>query len=265
MKCRLKPLAIVIAAALFIGGCASNTSGERSTQRTGSAVERISPVRVAEINTRLGVGYLEQGNLQIAMEKLEQAVEQDPDHAPALLALGIVYDSIGQTERALPHVRRAVRLAPEDGSAHNSYATLLCKMQRFDEAEQHFVLALEDPFYGTPDVVLANAGSCARRANESDKAERYLRETLNIDPNNQIALFNLAGLFYDQGEPMRARAFLQRLESQGRLDADSLLLGYRVEHALNSHSEAERYAIALQTYYPNSAQLTMLRQEMTNE
>ena len=255
---------LTIAAFLTLVGCAS-TPDEVSTQRSGSAVERVSPVRAAEANTRLGVGYLEQGNLQIALEKLEQAIRQDPQHAPALLALGIVYERIGRVDQALTHLKRAVELAPEDGSAHNSYATLLCKARRFEEADQHFMEALQDPFYRTPEVVLANAGACARRANETADAERYLRETLNIDPNNQIALFNLAGLFYDQGEPLRARAFLQRLESQVQLDPVSLLLGYQVETALNSPSEAERYALALQTYYPNSPQASILRQEMIDE
>ena len=152
---------LVPAAAL--AGCATTNSSETDPRRSGSAVDRVSPVRAAEINTRLGVGYLERGDLQVAMEKLELAVHQDPKHVPAHLALGIVYQSINRNEQALGHLKTAVELAPEDGGAHNSYAALLCEVGRYAEADKHFRAALNDPFYSTPGVALANAGvNCHR-------------------------------------------------------------------------------------------------------
>ncbi len=258
MKTRLL---VITTALIALNGCASNNLDEVSTQRSGSAVERISPVRAAEINTRLGVGYLEQGQLQIAIEKLEDAVRQDPQHAPAFLALGIAYERINQVDRALQHLERAVRLAPDDGSAHNSYATLLCRNEQFELADDHFRRALQDPFYPTPQVVLANAGSCARRNEAYGNAERYLREALTIEPNNEISLFNLAGLFYDQQEYLRARAFLQRLEALSPLDPDSLLLGYNIEQSLGSARDAQRYASALETNFPNTPQASEMRRQ----
>jgi len=175
---------------ILLGGCAA--TDESDPRRSGSAVDRVSPVRAAELNTRLGVGYLERGQLQVALQKLEQAVEQDPEHVPAHLALGIVYQRIDATDSALQHLRTAVRLAPEDGGAHNSYAALLCEVGRYDAADRHFQAALEDPFYATPGVALANAGACARRDGRLDAAERYLREALRYDAQNRTALFNLA-------------------------------------------------------------------------
>lgn len=243
--------------AVLLSGCAS-TGNELSPQRTGSAVERVSPVRAADINTRLGVGYLERGQLQLALEKLEQAVSQDPQHVPAHLALGIIYERIGRDERALDHLERAVRLAPEDGAVHNSYAALLCRLGRYERADRHFNEALEDPFYPTPEVVLSNAGACARRAERPDAAEAYLRQALDIDPVNRLALFNLAGLSLEQGRAFPARAFIQRLESSGPLGPDALLLGVRIERALGDEDEAQRYATSLRARYPESLQVEQL-------
>ncbi len=247
-----------LALVLLLSGCAS-TGGELNPQRTGSAVERVSPVRAADINTRLGVGYLERGQIQLALEKLELAVSQDPHHVPAHLALGIVYERIGRDTRALGHLERAARLAPEDGAVHNSFAALLCRVERFDEADRHFREALEDPFYPTPEVVLSNAGSCARRAGRDSEAEDYLRQALEIDPRNRLALFNLATLSFESGRAFPARAFLQRLEATGPLGPDALLLGVRVERALNSPEDAERYAMQLRSRYPESLQAEQLR------
>jgi len=251
-------LALVLAAVL--AGCAANNSSEIDPRRAGSSVDRVSPVRAAEVNTRLGVGYLERGELQVAMQKLELAVSQDPEHVPAHLALGIVYESIDRNDQALEHLRTAVRLAPDDGGAHNSYAALLCQTGQYAEADRHFRAALDDPFYATPGVALANAGSCARRDGRLEDAEGYLRESLEYDPENRTALFNMAMLSFDHNEPLRARAFLQRLEASGGLGARALLLAVEVERALGSEPEAERYAAALKERYPDSPQASQLRQ-----
>ncbi|HKL49613.1 MAG TPA: type IV pilus biogenesis/stability protein PilW [Wenzhouxiangellaceae bacterium] len=251
-------VAVIAAAALV--GCAATDTAQQDPRRSGSAVDRVSPVRAAEINTRLGVGYLERGDIQVAMQKLEQAVQQDSKHVPAHLALGIVYQSINRNEQALAHLKTAVELAPDDGGAHNSYAALLCQLGRYKEADRHFRQALEDPFYATPEVALANAGSCARRDGRNDAAERYLREALEYDPQSRTALFNLAGLSFEQGEALRARAFLQRLEASGGLGARALLLAVQVERALGSEAIAQRYAEILIERYPDSPQASQLRQ-----
>lgn len=255
---------LVVAVAASIG-CALGSSGSATDpRRVGSSVERISPVRAAEINTRLGVGYLEQGQLQVAMEKLELAVRQDPRHAPAHLALGIVFQSIGRDDKALEHMKTAVTLAPEDGAAHNNYGVLLCRLRRFEEADRAFRTALEDPFYPTPGVVLANAGSCARRWGKAELAERYLRQALQFDPDSGEALYNLAELSLEQGRLLSARGFLQRLEARQELSADALLLAYRIERGLGSDTMAQSYADRLIRNYPASEQTQRLQAQQPN-
>lgn len=258
MRWILAGLTILLAAVL--AGCASGNESETDPRRSGSSVNRVSPVRAAETNTRLGVGYLERGETQVALQKLTQAVEQDPEHVPAHLALGIVYQSIDRDEKALEHLEIAVRLAPDDGGAHNSYAALLCQVGRYKEADRHFRAALDDPFYPTPATALANAGSCARRDGRVEDAEDYSREALEIDPHNDTALFNLAQLMFAKGDPLKARAFLQRLEAAGGLGARSLLLAVEVERALGSDQVARRYASELLERYPESPQASQLRQ-----
>lgn len=254
--------AILVTAVLtaLLTACAAGggSRGETDPRRTGSAVERTSKNRVADLNTRLGVGYLEQGNVQVALEKLELAISQDPNHAPAHLALGILYQKIGRTEPALKHLKRAVELIPEDGGARNNYGVLLCRVGRYAEADREFRAALEDPFYRTPVVALTNAGACARRAGRLDDAERYLRQALRLAPENPDTLYQMAELSLAQGNALSARGFLQRLEALGELTADALLLGVRVERTLGHMRAAETYAQTLQSRYPDSEQARAL-------
>src|SRR5690625_7299793 len=79
-------------------------------------MDRVSPVRSADLNTRLGVGYFERGDLKIAIEKLERAISLDPAHVPAYITLALVQEKLGRDAVARRHYRKAAGLAPDDGA-----------------------------------------------------------------------------------------------------------------------------------------------------
>ncbi len=250
----LSRLLPALMAAGLLAACASTPS----TPPPGGGLDRVSPVRGAEINTRLGFGYLERGQLQIAMEKLQLALQHDPNHVPAHVALGIIYEQIGDDQMASRHFRQASRLAPGDGGTQNSFAVFLCRQGQFAEAERHFMAAVRDPFYSTPAVAWTNAGACARRSGDLDLAERHLRRALDLDAHFPDALFHLADIFYQQGDPFRARAFLQRFESAANPEPGALLLGYMIESRLNNRDDANQYASRLERQFPDSPEVREL-------
>lgn len=241
---------------LLLIGCAS-TPDPGPTTRAG--MDRVSPVRAAEVNTRLGIGYLDRGQLQVAMEKLQTALEHDPAHVPAHVTLALIYERVGDTRSAERHYRQAMRYAPEDGATLNSYGAFVCQQGDYPRAAELFERSTRDPFYGTPEVALTNAGACARRAGELQSAEDKLRQALSIDPEYPDALFHLADLYYQQGDAFRARAFLQRLEATGQVEAGALMLGYRVESTLGNDSLANQYITTLEDRFPDSREARELR------
>ncbi|MGY6587228.1 MAG: type IV pilus biogenesis/stability protein PilW [Wenzhouxiangella sp.] len=226
---------------------------------TGSGMDRISPVRGAEVNTRLGIGYMERGQLQLAMEKLEAALRHDPDHVPAHLALALIYETINDSQRAGRHYRQAARLAPNDGATQNAYGVFLCRQGDFAQAERHFMRAVDDPFYDTPAVAWTNAGACSRRNGNLELAERQLRTALEFDALYPDALFQLATVSHLRNESLRARAFLQRFEAVAGEDPGALLLGFRIESGLNNPAQADGYARRLEEDFPDSSEARELR------
>ncbi len=241
-----------------MAGCATTTP-EGPTGRSG--MDRVSPIRGAEINTRLGIGYLERGQLQVSMEKLQQALQHDPDHVPAHLALAMVYERIGDSQRAERHYRQASRLAPTDGGTQNSYAAFLCQQGDYANAERHFLMAIRDPFYSTPEVAWTNAGACARRSGDLERANQHLRQALEHDPEYPDPLLHLADIYYQQGEAFRARAFLQRFEAFASPEPEALFLGYRIETLLNNVGDANQYASRLERDFPDSNEVRELRRQ----
>ena len=92
-------LAIVIMLMLGVPGCA--------TKQTKEGEE--SP---AVINAKLGLGYLRQGNYDVAQTKLEKALQQDPKLAMAHHYIAELYRQRGEYELAGEHYERAVKLDP---------------------------------------------------------------------------------------------------------------------------------------------------------
>lgn len=258
MSCARLLVAIMTVLILAVG-CASSQSQPGPSGRAG--MDRVSPVRAADVNTRLGIGYFQRGDLQLAMEKLERAVELDPAHVPAYATLGMIQERLGRHSRARRYYREAARLAPEDGATLNSYAAFLCRQGEYGQAEEFFERAINDPFYETREVAYTNSGACARRNGRLDAAEQQLREALEISAEYPDALYHLAQLFLQQGDAFRARAFLQRLESASDADAGALALGYRIEQRLGNKQEAARYFKRLEEGFSDSAEARNIRQQ----
>lgn len=238
-------LALSLAVALVLAACAA---GGGSTARKPDA-NRAS---AAELQLKLGQGYLEQGQHEIALDRLKRAIELDPTSAQAHTVLGVLYEEIGRRELAETHYRRSLALKPDSGMMLNNFGTFLCRNGRYAESEQFFLKALEDPFYRTPETALGNAASCARQDGRNDVAEGYYRRLLELQPQNATALLEMAMLMYSKGDAMRARAFMQRFESLGEVSAESLALASRIENRLGDAAAARRYLDALRAKFPDS-------------
>lgn len=226
---------------LFVAGCSS--SPERSDDDKRKA---------AETNTALGRQYMERGQYEVALEKLKRAVAFDRSYAPAHTMLGILYETIGETEEAGKEYRKAVDYDPKDGDVNNNYGAYLCGLGRYAEAEPYFLAALKDPFYETPAVALSNAGSCALSAGNLDKAETFLRQSLDYDDKLAAALLPMADLSFQKGAYLQARAFLQRYEAVGPMNRESLSLGYNIESMLGDSKAAARYQTELRERFPGT-------------
>ena len=62
----------------------------------------------------------------------------------------------------------------------------------FVQADKYFAKAIETPRYKTPERALENAGACAKRIPDLEKAENYLRKALSINPKLPLALSEMA-------------------------------------------------------------------------
>jgi len=229
-------------AALLLGACTS--SGPRVTDSH----------KAAQANVELGFAYFREGRMNLAMEKLQKALEQAPDLPVAHSAIAVLYERLGELEPAERHYRRALALAPADAKIHNNYGQFLCQQNRLAEANGHFLKAVSDPLYETPEAAYTNAGICARRIPDDRQAETYFRKALEKNPLYPMALLQMLRLSYDQQEYLRARAYLQRFQQVARHNAESLWYAIRVEQALGDRNAVSSYGLALKNNFPDAPQ-----------
>jgi type IV pilus assembly protein PilF len=236
---------------MLAGGCASG-AGARKPAQDASAVD---------LNLALAQGYLERGRLDLASDRLQRALAEEPRNPAAHTLMAVLMERLGQEEKAASHYRRAVELAPDKGLYLQNYARWLCRQGDFAAAQQHFARALADPLYDQREIALRNSGLCFRKAGDAGAAAERFRELLRLRATDPEALFQLAAIHFERGDALRARAFLQRLEAVAALDPEALLLGYRVERMLGDARASETYRKRLIEGFPESEEARAIDSE----
>ena len=249
MNCLGKALRGILASLLLVG-CQAGPIPESAEQQNVS--------RLAELYTQLGIGYLREGKYDIASRRLNRALELEPKYATAHHAMALLQEQLNRPEQGEVHYRQAIALDPNYSEALNNYGRFLCSQERLDEAEAHFLKAVDNPLYETPQAAFSNAGVCLYQAGNLDGGETYLRRALQADPKLPIALLTMAELSLSKDRPLPARAYLQRYLEVAPHSPRSLWLGIKIERELGDRNAASSYALLLKANYPDAQETRLL-------
>ena len=247
---------LALGLSLALGALAGCQSGpQTSVKKESAATQRDDAARV---HTELGQKYMQQGKLELALEKLNRALEFNPDYADAHTVIAVLYESINDRAKAEDHYRRAAQIRPKAGAENNNYGRFLCTEGKYAESEEYFKRALADPFYQTPAMAMANYGACMQKGGKRDEAEKVLRQALTLNPRDPEALLALGTILYDKGEYLNARAFVQRFEGASPPRAEALMLGRNIELRLGNAAGASEYSRRLLRGFPDSTEARSL-------
>jgi type IV pilus biogenesis/stability protein PilW len=215
---------------------------------------------VARTNLNLGLTYMKRGEYEKSLEKLNRALEADPDYIPTHNALGLLYQTLGKPDISEQYFKKALSIHADDPHTLNNYGLFLCNNKRYTEAEESFRKAAANPLYETPETAITNAGACAMDNGHADVAEGYFRQALDKNPKIPVALLQMGLITYNQGDYMSARAYLQRYLELARHTAASLWLGIQIEQQLGDKDTLSSYALLLKNNFPDSREAELLRE-----
>ena len=133
----------------------------RSRAAAGATAADVSPPSARKLHTELAAGYYERGQMDVALDELNEAVEARSRHAPTYNIYGLVYAVLRRDSKAEQNFQRALELAPNDSDIRHNWGWYLCTHEREREALAQFDIAMRNPLYKTPEIALVNAGRCS--------------------------------------------------------------------------------------------------------
>ncbi|NTS75487.1 type IV pilus biogenesis/stability protein PilW [Catenovulum sp. SM1970] len=252
------PLFFVVLFTLTLSACVTETRYVGSDEPVNKT--DVNPVEVAKTRMALGLQYIKVGNYSQAKFNLDKALAAAPNLPEVHYSLAYYYQIVNELDNANNAYKRVLELDPENGDALNNYGAFLCQNGKIVEAEQYFLLAVEQDDYIREEQTYVNLGVCLLEHGGTEKALGYFDKALSHNPYSGKALVELADYHFSQGDVVEAKNYLKRYERAAKLTARSLWLGYRIAEQQGESHIAKQYGQSLIRYHANSKEAQEYKQ-----
>jgi tetratricopeptide (TPR) repeat protein len=152
--------------------------------------------RKARAHLHLGIAYAERNLKDKAVEHLRVALRLNPNDAKAHLTLGTIYAAMGLQDEAMEHLAKSITLGLRSADAHYNLGVLYSKKMMPGQAEKHFKTALAIK----QDHVEALGGLAAIYLDSGfvDRAIEHYRRAVELRPDAN-AHYRLARAYAKKG------------------------------------------------------------------
>lgn len=194
----------------------------------------------------------QQGDVATAEKNARAALKADPQSIDAHTLMGAISAQRGRNAESGEWLKKAAQLSQGRPAEAANYGTWLCSNGDAAGSLQYFDYAAQAQAGADRAASLANAGACALGAGMEARADTYLQQALQYDPNSTLALESLASLSLKRGRAMDARAYIQRRLSVTPISAAALTTAADIESRLGDANAAAFYQQRLRTEFPNT-------------
>ncbi len=142
---------------------------------------------------KIGLSYLNSGNIAQAIYYLNKAYEIDPEDPDILNALGIAYTNVKEYSRAKEFFLRSIEILPDKPETYTNLGVLLAQEGNYEQALWYLEKAIENPNYRNKEKALYNIAVIYRKMGNLPKFEEALKRTISYNPyfmNAYITLGN---------------------------------------------------------------------------
>lgn len=239
----------ILALVVSLGGCATDPASE--------IPENLQ--KASQFNTELGLGYMRQGKFEVALKKLQTALQQNPYNGNAHQYIAVLYQTLGEQDKAGHHYAQALELMPDNIFLKNNYGVYLCGEGKFDESRKYFREVLADPLYKNKPQVYENIGICAFEQGNVKLAEENFQKALAMSPRSAKSLLGMAELKFDEGKFRVARDYLYQYLQVAPQTPASLWLGILLAKQTGNYNRIASYSILLKGKFPQSKEAAKLK------
>jgi len=205
-----------------------------------------------------GLSTQRAGDLATARARFEAAVAQDPDLAPAHVALATVYLDLGEYEQALASAERGLELSPADREALRVRYEALLGLGRGDEAAVAKAELEEAEGQAVTAQSLYNEGSEAYQAQDFDVALAKFRQAAEMNPSLSDAHHAIATILVHRGDHAGAAEAADRALQLKPEDPRTLRVAYDAYRGLGDRARATEIAKGLAAVDPEFGAVGLL-------
>lgn len=245
-----------VVSVLLLAGCASGAGGSASAADTQRRVD----ARLALANA-----YYVDGKYEVALHEVDNVLQLAPRHADALGLRGVAQWQLGEPERALESLQRALRADPDSPALQNNLGWMMCESGKPEQGLIYLDRALAQRRYASPANAAMNAGQCCLRQGDRTRAESYFRRALAFEPALVPAQAQLARLAVERGDYVAARAPMLAVLGSGKASADDYAIAVRIERQLGDRYAEQSLISQWQRRFPDSPQLRVYQRGSTDE
>jgi tetratricopeptide (TPR) repeat protein len=190
---------------LYHGGGENWCSKSLSLARKVLADE---PDHIAAMVTA-GTALVGLGRPDAARKYLDRAIGEEPNRADAHLAYGALHRSEGSRRKAVSHLEKACRLAPEDWETHLFLGRALAELSRkmgkkkrlIERSQFHFVQAMQrEPTSDLSAPLLRDLGVSCLETSRYAEAEKFFVRLREHEAFSATARFHLGLVAYHLGK-----------------------------------------------------------------
>lgn len=106
----------------------------------------------------LGIEYLSNGRIGLALRELMFAYDFKPDDPATLLWLGEGYRRRGHNDRALEFMERSVEVLPSYQAAHLNLSGFYLQLEMWEKSIEHSDFLIADALFDGPQLAYSNKG-----------------------------------------------------------------------------------------------------------
>jgi type IV pilus assembly protein PilF len=232
---------------LFLAGCVSN--GKTAEQAQNSA----------KIHTELAGIYFERAQMGAALGEIDEALAAESDYAPAYNVRALVHMALHEDKEAEADFKHSLNLNKNASETHSNYGWFLCQRGKEKESITHFIAALKNPLYQTPEQAYLNAAVCSQKVGNNVIAEDFFQRALVVRPGLPQALLGMAQLnFAKEDFGVAKRYFNEYAANNENLSAEDLWLAVRIERQLGDRNSTASYSMKLRNHFPDSKEARLL-------
>jgi tetratricopeptide (TPR) repeat protein len=148
-----------------------------------------------EIWTSIGNTKISLKDYSGAREAYAKAIEISPDHAPAHLGLGIVFDNLGNISESEDHTRKAVSADPTDSVAQYNLGVIMLRQNKTQDGIKYLENAVkaDDANFGAQ----LQLGLAYQKMGRWSDSRNALEKALNLQPE-EVAVHRALGVTYGE-------------------------------------------------------------------